>query len=51
LSTPTPARPITFRRSARSSTSAVSFVAERITDRVVGADLVGKVAVSPTSTS
>ncbi len=31
LSTPTPARPITFRRSARSSSSAVSFVAERIT--------------------
>ena len=31
LSTPIPARPITFRRSARSITSAVSFVAERIT--------------------
>ena len=31
LSTPTPARPITFSRSARSITSAVSFVAERIT--------------------
>jgi hypothetical protein len=31
LSTPTPARPITFNRSARSITSAVSFVAERIT--------------------
>ena len=31
LSTPTPARPITFSRSARSSTAAVSFVAERIT--------------------
>ena len=31
LSTPTPARPITFRRSARSIRSAVSFVAERIT--------------------
>jgi hypothetical protein len=31
LSTPTPARPITFRLSARSMTSAVSFVAERIT--------------------
>ena len=31
LSTPTPARPITFRRSARSISSAVSFVAERIT--------------------
>jgi hypothetical protein len=31
LSTPTPARPITFRRSARSITSAVSLVAERTT--------------------
>ena len=31
LSIPTPARPITFRRSARSMTSAVSFVAERMT--------------------
>ena len=31
LSTPTPARPTTFMRSARSSSSAVSFVAERIT--------------------
>ena len=31
LSTPMPARPITFSRSARSITSAVSFVAERIT--------------------
>ena len=31
LSTPTPARPITFSRSARAITSAVSFVAERIT--------------------
>ena len=31
LSTPTPARPITFRRSARPISSAVSFVAERIT--------------------
>jgi hypothetical protein len=31
LSTPTPARPITLSRSARPSTSAVSFVADRIT--------------------
>ena len=31
LSIPTPARPITFSRSARSITSAVSFVAERMT--------------------
>ena len=31
LSTPTPARPITFSRSARSIRSPVSFVAERIT--------------------
>ncbi len=31
LSTPTPARPITFRRSAFSISSAVIFVAERIT--------------------
>jgi hypothetical protein len=31
LSTPTPARPITFSRSARSIRSAVSFVADRIT--------------------
>ena len=31
LSTPTPARPITFRRVARSISSAVSFVAERTT--------------------
>ena len=30
LSTPTPARPIAFRRVARSMTSAVSFVAERM---------------------
>jgi hypothetical protein len=31
LSTPTPARPITFSRPPRSISSAVSFVAERIT--------------------
>ena len=31
LSTPTPARPITFRRSALAIRSAVSFVAERMT--------------------
>ena len=31
LSMPTPARPITFNRSARAIRSAVSFVAERIT--------------------
>ena len=31
LSIPTPARPITFSRSARSISSDVSFVAERIT--------------------
>ena len=31
LSMPTPARPITFRRSARSIRSAVSFVADRTT--------------------
>ena len=31
LSTPTPARPITLRQSARSITSAVSFVADRTT--------------------
>jgi hypothetical protein len=31
LSTPIPARPITLRRSARSITSAVSCVADRIT--------------------
>ena len=31
LSTPTPARPITLSRPARSSTSAVSLVAERMT--------------------
>ena len=31
LSIPTPARPITFSRSARSITAAVSFVAERMT--------------------
>ncbi len=31
LSTPIPARPITFSRSARSITSAVTLVAERIT--------------------
>ena len=31
LSTPTPARPITLRRSPRSISSAVSFVADRIT--------------------
>ncbi len=31
LSTPTPARPITLRFTARSMTSAVSFVAERTT--------------------
>ncbi len=31
LSTPTPARPITFSRSARAIRSAVSFVAERMT--------------------
>ena len=31
LSTPTPARPTTFRRAARSRSGAVSFVAERMT--------------------
>ena len=46
LSTPTPARPITFSRSARSIRSAVSFVAERIDDRVVAADRLGEVGVA-----
>ena len=44
LSTPTPARPITFRLSARSIRSAVSFVAERIRIAVVGADPLGELA-------
>ena len=46
LSTPTPARPITFSRSPSAISSAVSFVAERMTIAVVAADRLGEVGVA-----
>ena len=46
LSTPTPARPITFRLSARAIRSAVSFVADADHDRVVPVDDLREVALS-----
>ncbi|GIX14329.1 MAG: hypothetical protein KatS3mg118_2288 [Paracoccaceae bacterium] len=42
LSTPMPARPITFSRSARASRSAVTLVAERIGEPVIAADGLGE---------
>ena len=45
LSTPTPARPITFSRSARSISAGVELRRRADDDRVVVADLLGEVAV------